>query len=562
MESNGSDYKARFDAFVKSKDNSAWIDKAIARHKADLKKGVFLWQPEKGYKVCQFLESLVQTKGEFAGKTLKLEPWQVFLVVSIYGWWTEDGRRRFTHVLLSVARKNGKTTVLSGIGLFELIMEAGAEIYIAAQDRGQAGILFTDCANFIKRTSFLSEILDAHTGFNTQRINYRESSGFVKPLHAESDRLDGLNPSCVIYDEFYASKNSRLYDVLESAIGARKNPLIVLTGSHTDLIHGFGFQKESELKDVLMSHKDADDWLVMLFEPDKEDNLDDERTWYKSNPNLGVSIQLETFRSQYKNARDSVSAWKNFKEKNLNVWVHQTVEAWISEDVLLDRFQELDFEDYRGRECVMAFDLSAKNDLTALAVAFPGSPSAVFFRFWIPEDTLNERMLKENPNYGEWVDAGMVKTIPGGRIDDDAVYQEIETLCAEYEIKPIVIRYDRWKAQDLVKKLEAAGYNYEDFMQFPRHFGPAILATEEALYKKSLVLENNPLARMCLYYAQIKLDSVKNPMLVKPNVGAFRKRIDGAVVLVMAYGTLSGMLDAEGNIAEDGGVFASGNFVF
>jgi len=305
-----------------------------------------------------------------------------------------------------------------------------------------------------------------------------------------------------------------------------------------------------------------DDWFVMIFEPDKADNLDDEATWYKANPNLGVSINLETFRSQYKNARDSVSAWKNFKEKNLNVWVHQTVEAWIPEKVILDRFKPMDLEDYRGKQCIMAFDLSSKNDLTALAIAFPGTPGVVFFRFWIPEDTLNDRMVNENPSYAEWVENGSVLTIPGSRIDDDNVFQEIMKLTQEYELDVLKIRYDRWKAQDLVKKLEAEGFIYEDFMQFPRHFGPAILATEDALFKGGLVLEDNPLAKMCLYYAQIKLDSVKNPTLVKPSVGAKRKRIDGAVVLVMAWGSLAAMLDVSGNIKDESGLFSSGEIFF
>lgn len=310
---------------------------AVERHANDLDQAAargFFFDEDQAARALQFFSYLKHSKGEWAGQTVELEPWQAWIIATVFGWVHEDtGKRRFRTVYEEIARKNGKTTKLAGIGLKGLTKddEGGPEIYAAATKRDQARILFEEASRMVKQSKPLRTRLDVQQ----HKIYSPRSFGKIEPLSADANSMDGLNPHMALVDELHAHKTPEVWDVLKSALGARSQPLIWAITTAGFNKNGVCYEVRDYAIKVLTGVIDDDAFFAVIYTIDDGDDWQDESNWVKSNPNLGVSVSLDYLREQARQAAIMPTAKVNFLTKHLNVWVTGeslwcNVERWLA----------------------------------------------------------------------------------------------------------------------------------------------------------------------------------------------------------------------------------------
>jgi phage terminase large subunit-like protein len=310
---------------------------AVERHANDLEKAAtrgFFFDEDQAARALHFFSYLKHSKGEWAGQTVELEPWQSWIISTVFGWVHEDtGKRRFRTVYEEIARKNGKTTKLAGIGLKGLTKddEGGPEIYAAATKRDQARILFDEAARMVKQSKALRTRLDVQ---QHKIINVR-GFGKIEPLSADANSMDGLNPHMALVDELHAHKTPEVWDVLKSALGARRQPLIWAITTAGFNKNGICYEVRDYAIKVLTGVIDDDAFFAVIYTLDDGDDWQDEANWIKANPNLGVSVGMDYLREQARQAAIMPTAKVNFLTKHLNVWVTGeslwcNVERWLA----------------------------------------------------------------------------------------------------------------------------------------------------------------------------------------------------------------------------------------
>jgi phage terminase large subunit-like protein len=296
---------------------------AVERHDKDLREG-----PHRGLFFCEesarralmMFSYLKHSKGEWAGQTIELDPWQAWVIACVFGWKIADtDKRRFRTVYEEIARKNGKTTKLAGIGLYGLTKdgEGGPEVYAAATKRDQARILFDEAQRMVKQSPPLRRRLDAQQ----HRIVCPGNFGKFEPLSADGNTMDGLNPHFALVDELHAHKTPEVWDVLKSALGARSQPLIWAITTAGFNKNGICYEVRDYAIKVLTGVIDDDAFFSIIFTLDDGDDWQDESNWIKANPNLGVSVSLDYLREQARQAAIMPTAKVNFLTKHLNIWV-------------------------------------------------------------------------------------------------------------------------------------------------------------------------------------------------------------------------------------------------
>ena len=311
---------------------------AAKRFLRDLKygeaRGLF-FDPDAAQHVVDFFGCLKHSKGEWGaggGQVFILAPWQVFILANMFGWMRADGTRRFREVYIEVARKNGKSTFIAGIGLYMLLAdgEPGAEIYSAATKKDQASIVFNEACNMRKKSNFLATRIAAPRG----NLHVIATSSKFEPQSSEEDTLDGLNSHCLLIDELHAHKDRKLYDVLYESTKARRQPLtIAITTAGFDR-QGICYKQRELGENILVGNTAADkgdSMFVFIACIDEKDNWADERNWYKANPNLGVSVKLDGLRESAQKAEQDPTALNSFLRKHLNVWTSQDT-RWMPPD--------------------------------------------------------------------------------------------------------------------------------------------------------------------------------------------------------------------------------------
>ena len=304
---------------------------ACERHMADLERGSLTFDEVAADRAFRFFEQLYHFEGQWQTARLRLEPWQHFTLGSIFGWRRQDGTRRFRTAWVEVARKNGKSFLWSGAGLFLLLMdgEPGAQVWTAATKRDQARIIHRGAINIRDKTPSLRGLVKKVR----DRLYVTETASFFAPLGADSKTEDGLNPHGVLIDEIHAHRNGEMWDVLISALAARRQPLFAAVTTAGFGRHTFGHQQHEYFRAIAdpASGIEADSAFVYIASLDKDDDPYEEGVWAKANPNLGVSVSLDYMRQQAEEAKQHPRAENNFLCKNLNVWTEQAV-RWLSMD--------------------------------------------------------------------------------------------------------------------------------------------------------------------------------------------------------------------------------------
>jgi phage terminase large subunit-like protein len=515
-----------------------YVRLACKRHLDDLKRGAkrgLVWNPAAAQHRLAFGPRFLRhSKGEWSRRPVEWSGWQKFCIGSVFGWKRKDGTRRFRYVYEEVPRKNGKSTMLAGIGLDLLICdgEAGGEVYAAATKRDQARIIFDEAKRMVASSP---ELQRAVARFKLNLSVDRTGSKF-EPLSSDERTLDGLNPHGILIDELHRHRTRALLDVLDTAMGARRQPLLwIITTAGDDSPESVYAHENLYAQQVLEGVIDDDNVFAFITTIDKDDRWDDPKAWAKANPNLGISVKLDDLERQAKKAAKSPSALVAFKRLRLNVRTSDSERAidmatWARNS--RGRFDPDKLDP--PRRCYGGLDLSSKIDISAFVKLFEPDGDGVLriaARFWMPADTIEERADRDRMPYRRWVDEGWIEATPGNVIDHAEIRRAIVADSERYQIEGI--NYDPWNATQLGVELIEHGVQAFEFIQGLRSYTAPTKELQALLADRKLDHGNNPVLTAMASSLKVQRDKNLNEM---PHKAKSIGRIDGMTALIMAIG--------------------------
>lgn len=508
---------------------------AVERHDKDLKEASrrgLIFDEDAARRALKFFSFLKHSKGEWAGQPIVLEPWQAWGIACMFGWKHEDtGKRRFRTAYEEVARKNGKTTKLAGIGLFGLTKddEGGPEVYAAATKREQSRILFDEACRMVKQSPPLRRRLQVQQ----HRIVNPANFGKFEPLSADGSTMDGLNPHIGIVDELHAHKTPEVWDVIKSAQGARTQPLLPAITTAGFNKNGICYQIREYAIKVLQGVIDDDAFFAVIYTIDEGDDWEDEKNWVKANPNLGVSVSLDYLREQARQARLIPTAKVNFLTKHLNVWVSGDA-LWCNVAQWQKCAADYDLEQLKEAEKVyLGIDLSSVSDLTSVSgvAIFKDGSWKTFSKSWLPEEVVNQNLQKGTAKYKQWEEQGWLALTPGNVVDYSWIEKDVETLMELLPVKEIA--FDRWNSSHLVNNLMEKDAPMIAFGQGFASMNAPMKELERRYLSGQIEHNDNPV----LNWAMSNIVAEVNPAGdIKPAKNKSSEKIDPAVALVMAIG--------------------------
>jgi phage terminase large subunit-like protein len=539
-------------------DSCEYIRLAVQRQLDDLAAGEVHWEYEddagdpvsltytfneqRATAPCVFLEALPHIKGKWArqGLTISLQDWQCWAVTTLYGWIDQHGNRRFRVCYLEVPRKNAKSTIMAGLGLYHLSAddEPGAEVYSAATTRDQAKVSWSIAHSMAKRTPGLR----SHLGVRTPAQSITApGDAYFRPVSADSDTLDGLNPAAALIDELHAHKSSGVVDVLETGMGARSQPMqleITTAGTNRE---GICYRHRDYTIRVLRGQVDDPTWWGAIYTIDATDDWKDSTAWRKANPNWGVSVDPVDFRRQANKAVDMASAMASFKTKRLNIW-SQVDSAFFNMERWADCERQTAMDDWAAEPCILTLDLASKRDLAALVLSWypviDGRQHLVLqARGWVPEQALEEGPNKDI--YTAWRDSGHLTVTPGNITDFDVIELDIKALAVQLNL--LECAFDPFQATQLATHLAKAGVPMVELGATVRNFSEPMKELDAMTQKHHrkgkrvhapvVIHDGNPVLDWCMSNVVAHVDRKDN---VFPRKDADWKKIDAAVCAIMA----------------------------
>ena len=505
---------------------------AVKRHVSDMKnigKSGYVFDQKAVRRAFMFFNLLKHSKGEFAGNPFDLADWQAFIVYCLFGWKRDDGTRRFRYAYVEVARKNGKTTFAAAIALYMMTTdkEEGAEVYMAATTRGQARICWTEAKNMVGKSPALSN----HIQRFSHALTMESTLSKMEPLSRDSDKLDGLNPSFAVIDEFHAHKTDDLYNVLKSATGSRKQPMLfTITTAGFDKL-GPCYSMRRTYIDILKGIKEQDNTFVIIFTLDDGDDWKDAKNWGKSNPNLNISLKADYLNEEFNSAVNRGGSEEvNFKTKNLNVWVDAPT-VWIPDEMVTACNHGTTDDDLIGLDCYAGLDLASHVDITALALYFP-EKKAIKVHYWIPEAKVEEEA--DRVDYKRWVNEGRIFTTEGNVIDIDQQTEDVYRIIKRYNCRNIA--FDPAKAyHGTIQNLQKKGLAsiLDEFKQDIKTMSEPTRELERLVSSAGVDLMGDPVIRWMFSNAVVVTDANDN---IKLHKAKSMNKIDGLTAIINAIG--------------------------
>lgn len=478
-----------------------------------------------------FINGLTHTKGPYARQTFHLRPWQIRILRQLFKK-RRDGTRQYRTCLLMLPRKNGKSELAAAVALYGLLAdgETGAEVYSAAADRDQAGLVFGVAAQMIRNDATLAN--DCYIVESQKRIVHATSGSFYRAISAEAYSKHGFNASMVIYDELHAAPDRRLYDVLSTSMGARSQPLLLVISTAGYDRHSILWELYAHAQKVQANPALDPTFLPILYEAPIDADWTSQRVWKKANPALGDFRSLEEMQILAARAREIPAQENNFRRLYLNQWTEQA-SRWIALSAW-DACRVPPFGDrLRGRRCYVGLDLSSTKDLTAIVAVFPddsGPGFDVLAQFFVPQENMAERVRRDRVPYDQWAREGWLTATPGNVVDYAYVRQALRVWAQQYDVKEIA--YDPWNAIGLVIPLqEQDGFSCVELRQgFATLSGPT-KSLEAAILSRTLRHDGHPVLRWNIANIAVETDATGNLKLSKK---VSTERIDGASALVNA----------------------------
>ena len=500
---------------------------------------------------CEFIELLPHIKGKWARerRLIELEPWQCFIMTAVFGWVHHiTGLRRYREGYVEVPRKNAKSTLSSGLALFMLSAdgEHGAEVYSAATTKDQARIVFDDARAMAERTPDLRTYLGVAIMQHSITVAHRASK--FLPLSAEGSTLDGLNVHFAVIDELHAHKTRAVYDVIDTARGAREQSLLWnITTAGTDR-SGICYERRTHVTKILDGVIDDPTMFGIVYTLDENDDPHDPATWAKANPNWGKSVLMDDMASASRKAEAMPSALNNFLTKRLNVWVSgesawMDMRAWERcADVRLR-----DLPSFAGARAYIGLDLAQKKDFAALSLVFEhdvleAGPDGVYepVRKWhvCTKLYLNELAIQEsgNAHLTGWARQDYVQVTDGDLTDFDVVAEDLRSLCGMFNVQEIA--YDPALSMYFAGKLIEEGLPLVEITQRAMFFTPALIQVENLVLEKKLVHDGNPVMSWMVSNLVVKVSKFNE--LMSPTKERPENKIDGPIAMLMALGRALG----------------------
>jgi len=508
-----------------------WINFACQRYLSDLERNDIYFDSEAAQHHLDFYPMFcVHVKGALELKPIELEPWQAFGLMNIFGWMRLDGLRRFRTVYEEVARKNAKSTKLSGVGLYMLGFdsEGGAEIYSAATTRDQAKIVFEDAKLMAQKSPYLKKAF----GFHKTNIHVINTASKFEPLSADADTLDGKNVHCGLIDEIHAHKKRDVWDVVETATGAREQPLmygITTAGSNKQ---GICYELREYLCKVLDPSLDiVDDSIFgLVYTLDTDDDWTDESAWIKANPNLGISKKWDDMRRLARKAKEMPSARNNFLTKHLNIWVN-AASSWMDMQKWDKQPPALSDDELLPLACYVGLDLANKLDIAAALALFVDSNGHGHLKckFYLPEEAINIKARSIGTMYQTWADDGYLTLTPGNIIDHDYIEDDLRAWLTEYDVQEI--GFDPWGSTQLATHLAEDGAPMVEVPQTVKNLSEAMKEVEAMVIAGKLHHGDNPVLNWMASNVTAKEDKNEN---IFPNKEHKDNKIDGMIALFIA----------------------------
>jgi phage terminase large subunit-like protein len=526
-----------------------WIRLSCERYLQDLKdqelKGIFFNQRYADHAISFFHKFLRHSKGEFLGRPFILEPWQQFQLWQLFGWRSggEHGLRRFRTSYLEVPRKNGKTTLAAGVLIYCTFadLEPVAEGYAAATKKDQARICYDEASRMIRQSPDLKK----HLGILKNSIFYPKLEQKLQPLASDSDSMDGLNVHCGVIDELHAHKTADMVNVLRTATGSRRQPIIYeITTAGTNK-QSICYNHHNYSREILQGDKNDDSWLAMIFTLDDQDEWADEKIWRKANPNLGGAKKIEYMRAQVKEAQNNAAYQSAVKRLDFNLW-EGVQERWLPDKIWINSAadpQPTDQELRENFESVAGLDIASTRDFTALAVVF-WNDSRIYAKLhtWNPSEMIDERVKKQNISFDAWSDQGWIRRTAGNIMDSDTITMEVAAYVEKYGIQSVA--FDKYQAYSgLIQNLISLGVNLTEQPQGISYMSEPTKQIEKLLMGGILQTDGSPVMDWMMGNIFLYVDPNGN---YKMNKGKSTEKIDGPVSLAMA---LAEMMHINGDIS-------------
>lgn len=493
-----------------------------------------LHNKDRALEPIEFIQMLKLTD-DFYGQPFILPKWQHEIIWDVYGTVNENGYRQYRMVYLEIPKKNGKTTLIAGLGVYHLSCDGpGGQIYCCAADRKQAELVYNAAVSMIEQNEDLQEILKITD--SRKEIKNTITGTVMKVLSAEAYTKHGINPTVVIFDELHAQPNRELYDTMTFGAGAaRKEPLwwIITTAGNDPDKKSIGWEVHEQARKIIDGELQDPSWYAKIYNAPDESDIFDEANWYKANPSLGVTIDIDTVRREAVAARNSESAERLFRWLRLNQWVSVKQIGWLPLTLWDTTIGKWSKSEMVGKKCYPGLDLSSTIDLTGLSLVFPPQEGLdewrVLLEGWIPEDNMTERIHRDGVPYDRWVKQGFLHATPGDVVDYDFVEARILTLSKQYEF--IIGGTDPWNSRMLTQRLQREGVEFLEVIQNMANMSPPMKEIERLLRSGRFTHEDNPLARWCFGNVITAVDGNEN---IKPMKNKSKDRIDLIVAWINA----------------------------
>ena len=497
----------------------------------------YIFDENKANRPIEFIERFCKhSKGKWAGKPVILELWQKAFIQALFGFVdNETGLRKYQKSILFVARKNGKSTLAAGIGLYMLTSagEGGAEVYSVATKKEQAKIVWEEARRMVKKSPALFKRI--RTLING--LFYDNTESFFKALASDSNSLDGLNSFYVIADEIHAWKDKNLIDVMYDSMSGREEPIFsefstmgtvrenVFDNEYeygSDLIETF--EKTGVMKDERI--------LFIIYELDNPKELEKEECWYKPNPGLGTIKNVNILRDKVKTASNNPNELPNLLCKDFNIRQNDQ-DKWLTYEVIHNTATFSDNEIY-DTYAIGGVDLSSTTDLTcATLIIVKNGIRYVKQQYFIPTQKLEYKINDDKIPYDKWEKRGLVTLCEGAKIDYCDVTQWFLKMQDDLKINTLWVGYDPWNTQYWVEEMKNYGFEMYEVRQGAKTMSNPMKQLEADLMDKIVNYNNNPILEWCLLNTSVKRDDNDNIRPVKGQKQ--RARIDGAVSLIIAY---------------------------
>lgn len=549
-----------------------WVRLAAQRQLDDLKKerrrdwgySFSAWHAND---VCDFMEKLPHVEGKWSVPTIVLEPFQIFILTTVFGWRQKKNleRRRFSMVYEELARKNAKSTKTAGVSLYCLCCEGeqGPQILTAATTFDQAKKVFHPAKRMVEKTPDLQEAFGLTAW--AKSITNADNGGYLQPIHAKSKTQDGHNPHLVTLDEFHAHEDRGLYDVMRSAFGARLNPLMWAITTAGFNLHGACYEQRTFATKVLEGTVKAEHYFAIIFTLDRADDYSprrktdddpyDNRNWIKANPLLSSRDNGALLNEIGKAAIEAKEGNEGeFLTKNLNLWLGAAV-TWLNGKKWQQRADpSLSLADFRGLDCKLGVDLSDKDDVTAIVLAAKDASDCLLVKSWffLPEAALERNSQTDRENvalYKRWRAAGKLIITPGDMVDQHVVKRRLVRLAKVLGVRQMV--FDQW-SQFVASAVNEEMASAEEPLAVVMHktaanVTPAAKEIEARVRARDQMIrhDDNPVMNWMVGNAVVSPGVNGSILPKKPKAGS-KQKIDGVDAMVNAVAPLVTYEEAEG----------------